>query len=79
MIRTAIAIAVLALCGNPALCADLEPVDYQAALIEANSQIAGLSNRAQQLAIQIAQQNREIAKLKTDAKSSPDHKDAPHP
>ena len=38
--------------------------DFQAALNEANGQISGMSVRAQQLAISISQQAKEIASLK---------------
>lgn len=68
----------LALLPSLARAADLDPADYQAALIEANQQIAGLSNRAQQLAITVAQQGREIAKLKAESeKAKPEAKPEP--
>lgn len=73
------AILALALLPSMARGADLTPEDYNAALIEANSQISGLSNRAQQLAITVAQQGREIAKLKADAMKPPDMAKPPQP
>lgn len=57
--------------------ADLTPEDYQSALTEANSIITGLTTRAQQLAIQIAQQSREITRLKASAEGAT--KTAPKP
>lgn len=73
--KTILVVLILSLIPSFAYAADLTSEDYQAALIEANSQISGLSNRAQQLSIQISQQNREIAKLKAEAeKAKPEAK-----
>lgn len=44
--------------------------DLQAALTEANSQIAGLSQRSEQLAVQVARQNKELADLKAAAEKA---------
>lgn len=60
-------ILALALLPTLARAADPVPEDWQAALTEANQHIAGLSQRAESLAMTVAQQAREIAKLKAEA------------
>lgn len=44
----------------------LPPEDYQAAINEANQQLAGMSQRAEALSVTISQQAREIVKLKAE-------------
>ena len=75
-------LAIIALLiATPALAQQATPSleDYQAALAEANAQISGLSQRAEQMAVSIAQSARKIADLQKQIDAAKPKEEAPRP